>query len=352
MNSLLLRQLRKKLEEKYRSDKNLQAFFEAVNNSYNNFDDQFLMLQRAMSISSDELVEANLQLKKETESQQLVINKLRSILSNLNFAGLQYSEGQESVDIDESKLLDFIENQTNEIVKINKQRDILLNNLEYQNKELSDYAHMVSHDLKSPLRSIDALTSWIHSDYKDKLDDAGVKNLDLIRTNVDKMELLINGILDYSSIGRNKDEIQEVNLNLLINNYLNQTVIPDHIEIIIKDDLPVVKGDKFRLLQLFQNIIGNAIKYNDKEKGIIEILYFDSKDYWSFRIKDNGKGIDKKYFEKIFKTFYKLENNKDSTGIGLSIVKKIIDLYQGNLWVDSKVNEGTIFYFSIKKVRN
>ena len=103
---------------------------------------------------------------------------------------------------------------------------------------------------------------------------------------------------------------------------------------------------------MFQNLISNAIKYNDKSKGSIEIGVEDKKQYWQFFVKDNGKGIDSDYFEKIFKTFEKLENRADSSGIGLSIVKKIVELYKGEIWLESEINKGTTFYFTIKKQLN
>ena len=113
--------------------------------------------------------------------------------------------------------------------------------------------------------------------------------------------------------------------------------------------LPKISGDKYRLQQLFQNLIDNAIKYNDKPKGEISIEVTELATHWQFSICDNGKGIDEAYFDKIFKTFHKLENSLDSTGIGLAIVKKIIDCYEGKIWLSSKLHEGTCFYFTLKK---
>lgn len=232
-----------------------------------------------------------------------------------------------------------------------KQQQSLLKNIELRNQELSDYAHMVSHDLKSPLRSIDALTAWLKEDYKDAFDNNGTKTLNLIRDNVEKMDTLIKGILEYSTIGKNQMDIYDVDINALINDILNIIQVPDNINI-NKQNLPIIKGDKYRLQQLFQNLIGNAINYNDKDLGIIDIGFEDQDNYWQFYIKDNGKGIEETYFNKIFKTFEKLENNPESTGIGLSIVKKIVDLYGGKIWLESQVNIGTTFYFSLNKEPN
>ena len=101
--------------------------------------------------------------------------------------------------------------------------------------------------------------------------------------------------------------------------------------------------------ELFRNLLKNAIKFNDKSKGEITIGYTDSKEFWEFYIQDNGKGIEEKYFKKIFVAFQKLENNYKSTGIGLSIVKKIIDLYEGKIWIKSTPTKGSTFYFTLKK---
>ncbi|MEN8885782.1 MAG: HAMP domain-containing sensor histidine kinase [Winogradskyella sp.] len=116
--------------------------------------------------------------------------------------------------------------------------------------------------------------------------------------------------------------------------------------------MPILKGDKYRLQQLFQNLIANAIAYNDKPAGTVDISVESKGDFWQFAIKDNGKGIDAVYFKKIFKTFEKLENNGKSTGIGLSIVKKIIDLYGGKIWLESQLEKGTTFFFTLKKEHN
>lgn len=352
MNSLLKRQIRKYLNEDLASDKNLKEFLYAVNNSYVNFDEQFTMQQRAMSISSEELFDANRQLRKESEAQQEVIDKLKRVIETLKFYNLPEHKNTDYVDLDGLKLVDFIDNQTKEIVEINKQREKLLSELAYQNQELSDYAHMVSHDLKSPLRSIDSLTTWLKEDYEDKLDVNGIKSLKLIRNNVEKMDLLINGILEYSTIGKNKLEFYNVDVDKLFDDILSINKIPAHISVIKKNPLPVIKGDKYRLQQLFQNLITNAINYNDKAQGFVEIGFEDQNDFWGFYIKDNGKGIDKNYFEKIFKTFQKLENNPESTGIGLSIVKKIITVFGGKIWLESTVGIGTTFYFTLKKEPN
>jgi light-regulated signal transduction histidine kinase (bacteriophytochrome) len=349
MNSLLKRQIRKHLGKDLENDPKFTEFINVVNQSYDNFDDSFEMLQRAMSISSDELFSANKQLRQEANTQKEVITKLKSVFDTLKFYNLSSENQSDNLELDGSKIVDFIENKTKEIVEINTQRETLLIQLSNQNQELNDYAHMVSHDLKSPLRAIDALTCWLKEDYKNALDDSGNDSIDLIRNTVEKMDALITGILDYSTITEDQKAFYEVDTDKLIEDIIAIMLLPSNISIIKLSVLPVVNGDKHRLKQLFQNLIDNAIKYNDKALGLIEIGVEDENDFWKFYVKDNGKGIEEAYFDKIFKVFQKLENYTESSGIGLSIVKKIINLYGGKIWVESEINVGTIFYFTIRK---
>lgn len=347
MNSLLKRQLRKYLTEEQATDKKLSQFIDAVGRSYSNFEEQFAMQQRAMTISSQELFEANEKLREEAESQKHIIDKLRRVTKAFSGINSRDIESNDS-DLEELKLVDFIDQQAKEILDINKQREKLLKELEHQNQELSDYAHMVSHDLKSPLRSIDTITAWLIEDNRDKLDDHCNTQLSLIRANVEKMDELINAILQYSTISKNEIELYQVDLQHLVNELVFSMHLPENFNVNIKT-LPNVEGDKSRLTQLFQNLLDNAIKYNDKEVGLIEIGAEDKDTYWEFYVRDNGQGIEKQYHDKIFNTFEKLENKVGSSGIGLSIVKKIVEVYGGKIWVESDLQKGTTFFFTLKK---
>ncbi|MFK2821130.1 ATP-binding protein [Flavobacteriaceae sp. LMIT009] len=233
--------------------------------------------------------------------------------------------------------------------KIELKNRLLLDKLERSNDELQEYAHMVSHDLKSPLRSIDALISWIREDNQGKLDDITNKNFDLIESTLEKMENLIASVLEYSSIGYDGFDDREINLNNLLNEIGQIMLIPDHITLKILKELPIVMADSVQMQQLFQNLISNAIKYNDKENGLIEIDVKEYDEKFEFSVKDNGAGIDSKYHDKIFKIFHTLNNNKEATGVGLSIVKKIVSHYEGELWLESEKGMGTTFYFTLRK---
>lgn len=236
-----------------------------------------------------------------------------------------------------------------DLKNLENQKEKLLVKLEKSNNELQEYAHIVSHDLKSPLRSIDALVSWIKEDNIDKLDASSLKNIGLIETTLEKMEQLITDVLDYSSLGSGNSNETSVDLNSLVNDLKTILYVPEHITINTLKLLPVINGDKIKLQQVFQNLISNAIKFIDKPTGIIDIDVQDMVSHYKFSVKDNGIGIEKKFHDKIFKIFNTLNKSKDSTGIGLSIVKKVVDLYEGKIWIESQINIGTTFYFTLKK---
>ena len=236
-----------------------------------------------------------------------------------------------------------------ELKKLQLQKENILKELESRNNELSEYAHIVSHDLKSPLRSIDALVSWVKADNEGKIDEATLQNLGLIETTLETMEKLISNVLEYSSAGTNTHEAIDVDLNDTLSNLKKVLFIPKNISVNVLKSLPIIKGDQTKFQQLFQNFISNAIKFCDKEVGVVDIDYIDNKTFHQFSIKDNGIGIEKKYHDKIFKIFHSLDKREDSTGVGLSIVKKIIHLYEGDIWLESEPHKGSTFYFTIRK---
>lgn len=237
--------------------------------------------------------------------------------------------------------------ERNKTEYINKE---LLQKLKKSNEDLHEYAHIVSHDLKSPLRSLAALTSWIKTDNIDAFDEASLQNFEDIEITLETMENLISDILKYSSLDAVvSEQEEEVNLNFLVKKVIHVLYVPDTISINILNSLPTVKGYKIKFNQLFQNLIDNAIKFSNKEKGFINIDVEDCNSFYKFSIEDNGIGIEKRYFDTIFKIFQSLKIEKNSSGIGLSVVKKIVNIYKGEVWLESEIEKGTTFYFTIKK---
>lgn len=344
MNPLLKRQLRKYFPEEYQTDHKFSDFLEAISNSYDTSEEKNKMTQRAMKISSDELFEVNEQLRAETKQQKEVLKNLRQTLKAL---GLLNADAG-SLEVNPEILAQTIRNQAEELVEVNKKQVRLLQELAVQNQELNDYAHVVSHDLKSPLRTIDTLVNWIKEGHLENLNEEALRFLSKIEDQVEKMDELISGILRYSSIDKTLNNEKLIDLNVLVENVISIIAMPPNINISV-DKLPVIMADEFKLRQLFENLIANAIASMNKKTGLIHIGVEEIEGFWKFFITDNGIGIKEAYFKKIFEVFQKLENDNTSPGIGLSIVKKIVTHYGGTVWLESQENVGTTFIFTLKK---
>lgn len=223
--------------------------------------------------------------------------------------------------------------------------------LEATNKELESFAYVVSHDLKAPLRNITQLIKWLVDDYSGAFDEQGLEYVRLLLNRVKRMDNLINGVLEYSRIGRIVHSDEPLDLNLLLLEVLDTLAPSPEITITLAENFPVIVGDKIRILQVFQNLIGNAMKFMDKSRGEIAIDYRDDGTCWQFSVRDNGPGIEARYYEQIFQIFQTLYAHDDieGTGIGLAIVKKIIMFYHGKIWVESEIGKGSTFYFTLPK---
>ena len=233
--------------------------------------------------------------------------------------------------------------------KAEREKELVLRDLQKSNQELNDFAHVVSHDLKSPLRSMNTLVNWIKEDSKEFASEEVNNNFDMLLRRIDRMDLMINGILNYASIDKVEKIDKQIDLKIIVEDILNSIHIPDHFSVAIKNTLPVIEADSYKLIQLFQNLVSNAIKYCDKDEGLIEINCRSKGKFWQFSVSDNGIGIPEKYHEKIFQVFQVLEESEDSTGVGLSIVKKVVNFYGGDVWMKSEVGKGTTFYFTLPK---
>ncbi|PKM77335.1 MAG: hybrid sensor histidine kinase/response regulator [Firmicutes bacterium HGW-Firmicutes-15] len=235
-----------------------------------------------------------------------------------------------------------------------KRSQELMQELEFTNQELKDFAHIVSHDLKAPLRGITSLAEWLANDYQDKLDEDGKEQLGMLLNRTKRMHNLLEGILRYSKLSYSKEEKNTINFNGVILEVVDMLVPPDNISIIIENEMPLLKLDRTRTQQLFGNLIGNAVKYMDKPNGQIRISCHKQGEFCQFSIHDNGCGIEARHFDKIFTIFQtvKSQDEFESTGIGLTIAKKIVEMYGGKIWVESKVGEGSTFHFTLPTLQN
>jgi signal transduction histidine kinase len=221
--------------------------------------------------------------------------------------------------------------------------------LEAANRELRSFAYVVSHDLKAPLRGISRLTSWLVEDYAEKIDDEGRKMATMLIGRVQRMDNLIDGILQYSQIGRIRADHETLDVADVLRGILDLLAPPDHIQITIAPHLPPIVGERIRITQVFQNLLSNAIKFIGRADGRITVGGEEHETFRKFWVADNGPGIDPKYHDKIFQIFQTLRprDEEENTGVGLAIVKKIIELYGGQLWVESDVGAGSAFVFTL-----
>lgn len=228
----------------------------------------------------------------------------------------------------------------------------LISDLTVRNDELSNYAHMVSHDLKTPLMTVSSCINWLNEDNKDHLNEESLEYISIIKNALIDMNKLISSTLLYSKNRTSKTENNPTEVQLIVESIINilyNGVIND-VDIKILKPLPSVHLNEVKTRQIFQNIIENACKYRDiNKKSFIEIDWEECSDYFQFSVKDNGIGIAEEHFDIVFDSFKKLNNRTDSSGIGLSIVKKVIVSNGGKVWFDSKTGVGSTFYFTITK---
>ncbi len=232
-----------------------------------------------------------------------------------------------------------------------QEKDNLLIDLQRINDELKSFAHIVSHDLKEPLRGISYNAKWLLEDYGGKLGKEGEKLIDLLIQNTQRMHNLINGILKFSELGE-----MGANQIILKPDVVAETVVKyltreQGIKIEIQKPMPKVTYNNLQLEQIFQNLIGNAIQHLGKPEGEIVVSCSGQNKFWCFQIRDNGIGIESRHFDRIFGIFQSLDRNNspESTGIGLTLVKKIVEQNGGRVWVESEVNKFTCFKFTVPK---
>ena len=223
--------------------------------------------------------------------------------------------------------------------------------LEERNRELDQFAYVTSHDLKAPLRAIANLSEWIEDDLAGTLPAENQRQMELLRGRVFRMESLIDGLLQYSRVGRTQVETETISVQALLIEVVDSIDPPDTFSIAIGEGMPTLQAKSLLLRQVFANLIGNAVKHHPRADGRMSIAVQDQGLFYEFAVSDDGRGIASEHHEKIFDIFHTLEarDTKESTGIGLSIVKKIVETEGGSIWVESQVGAGTTFHFTWMK---
>ena len=254
-------------------------------------------------------------------------------------------------DITAKKDLVALRKAEEELEKLNNDLESAVRELSHANEELQEFAHITAHDLKTPLRAIGTLADWLSKDYADKFDEQGKEKVRMLVTRAVQMSALIDDILRYSRIGHNVTEKRRIDLNAVLSEVIAGIDPPENIEITVENEMPVLMCERIQILQVFQNLLSNAVKYIDKPRGQIKIGCVEQDAFWKFSVTDNGSGIEKKHYERIFKLFQTLSpcDGVENTGIGLSIVKKIVELNGGSVCVESEVGKGSTFIFTLPK---
>jgi len=257
------------------------------------------------------------------------------------------------IEIENQKSIQFIMQDITERKRTEQLLQESIEELARINAELKQFTYVASHDLKEPLRMISSFTQLLEKRYKDKLDEDANDFIHFIIDGVARMEDLIKNLLDYSKIGKQNRKYEEVDLNDVLKDVIDNLrhIITETKAEIIYDSLPSLFADRHELLQVFQNLISNALKFRGIDVPLIKISARPERKHWVFSIHDNGIGIDSKDFERIFIIFKRLHplEKYEGTGLGLAICKKIVERQGGKMWVESELGKGSSFHFTIKK---
>ena len=239
-----------------------------------------------------------------------------------------------------------------EIKKLERELVEKTERLEESNKKLEEFSHVVSHDLKQPLRTIQAFTQFLIEDCEDKLDEQGLKYLKSLQRSSIRMKTLIDDLLKLSSIGTKREPLEPVDVGEVLGEVQEDLgALLEEVALEIPAELPGITANRTRTAELFANLISNAVKYNDKAEKCIEVGWEERPGEYVFYVRDNGMGIEERYRERIFELFERLGpvDDPESTGAGLAICERIVGELGGRIWVESEVGRGSTFYFSVPK---
>jgi signal transduction histidine kinase len=285
-------------------------------------------------------------LKKHEESKEMNLERVKKWIvdqvTNTSFGDAEHKK---------------IEGEAKDLIEILDSYNTLLEDsnkmLKQSNEELENYTYVVSHDLKAPLRAIRSFSDFLLEDYSTKIDETGQNYLKRIVKAAENMNELIEDLLVLSRVGRKFMEIEKVNLNTLLDEIISdlKPTIEKRNSKVVVNELPTIVGQKIWIKQLFLNLIDNGLKFNKSDAPRVEVKCTAKEEEYLFSVHDNGIGIEQQYYERIFNLFERLNSKEEyeGTGAGLAICKKIVEDFGGKLWVESKPNNGSTFFFTVPK---
>lgn len=220
--------------------------------------------------------------------------------------------------------------------------------LELSNRELEEFAHVVSHDLKTPLRGMGALVAWIREDAGERLGEGPREHLDLIEQRAERMQALIDGILRYARAGRRAGGTERVDAQAVAQEAVDALPFQEGVSVRVEGELPPVRFGRTPLLQVFQNLLGNAVRHLGRPDGTVTVSAREAGGEVEFAVRDDGVGISERHRERIFKIFraQPVSAANGSSGVGLAIVKKLVELHGGRVWVEDTPGGGATFRFT------
>ena len=357
-------ELNKKLNEKvttilngeYVSSKVFKEFLKGVNEDYENHELTMTTLEETMEKAFEDLYEANHKLRDDDKKHKVLLKKLKDSIKELQYNNENVFDQEFVNDEDLVAVAEVLKEQIRKRKEMEERQARLMKELEARNKELKEFAYIASHDLRSPLRAIGSLASWIKDDIYHKIDDTNQTNLDLLIARSKRLYDLIDAISRYSSLREDKNNLVLFDANLVLDEIIKEMPQNEHVEINADGKLPSILFRKKHFKEVLKNLIENVFTHNKGNKKVaIRIYSEEDEERWIFYVEDDGVGVDPKYHDKVFSLFQTLhpKDHIDTIGMGLPMTRKIIELYGGEISFIPRDGLGAILRFTIlKKIQN